>query len=246
MEDQNSQKIDNIAIEQNKMAALNEMISMLAHQWRQPLSAIGANVAKIELDVSLGSVDENELLTSVTSMKKSLEYLSKTIDDFRNFFTPSQSKSFISTKKLIERAEDIISIALAQNRVMFIIEEPFCEVELELYVNEVVQVLVNLLQNALDEINSRTKKGGCIWVECILLDEWIQLEIKDNAGGIDEDIMEKIFQPYFSTKKKKNGGGLGLYMARSVIEQHCDGVLEVSNSEIGAIFTIKLPIKREK
>lgn len=245
MNQNNLPQIDNIAIEQDKMSSLNEMISMLAHQWRQPLSAIGANIAKIELDASLGDIDSDELLSSVKSMKKSLAYLSNTIDDFRNFFTPSKEKSLINTKELIERAENIISIALAQNRVMFIIEEPFFEIDLELYVNEVVQVFVNILQNALDELNSQKRQGGCIWVSCKNEDNSVVFEIRDNAGGIDDKIMKQIFHPYFSTKKKKNGGGLGLYMARSIIEEHCNGRLSVENSEIGANFIIKLPIKEE-
>lgn len=235
-----------MAFEQNKMAAVGEMISMIAHQWRQPLSSMGATIARIEIDLLMDSFSKDELTKSCADMKSTIGYLSDTIDDFRYFFTPSKEKEQTTLEEIVSRTESVISISLAHNRITLIVDEPLVDVTLSLYVSEVVQVLINLLNNATDELISRKIVQPCIWISSAKIGNYVTISVRDNAGGIKDDIIDKVFDPYFSTKKKKNGSGLGLYMARNIIQRHCHGAISVRNGEEGAEFMLKIPIVDEE
>ena len=232
-----------MAFEENKMAAVGEMISMIAHQWRQPLSSMGAAIARIEIDLLTETINNEELKSTCNDMKTTIGYLSETIDDFRYFFTPSKEKEETTLQEIVSRTESVISISLAHNRITLIVDEPLVETPLLLYVSEVVQVLINMLNNATDELIDRKISGPCIWISSAKIGNYVTLSIRDNAGGIKDDVLPKVFDPYFSTKKKKNGSGLGLYMAKNIIERHCDGTISVRNSDEGAEFMIKIPIE---
>lgn len=233
------------AFEQNKMAAVGEMISMIAHQWRQPLSSMGAAIARVEIDLLTESLDLDALTTTCNDMKSTIGYLSDTIDDFRYFFTPSKEKEVTTLQEIVNRTQSVISISLAHNRITLIVDEPLVDTPLSLYVSEVVQVLINILNNATDELIDRKVTRPCIWVSSAKIGNYVTLVIRDNAGGIKEDVIPKIFDPYFSTKKKKNGSGLGLYMAKNIIQRHCHGNIEVRNGDEGAEFMIKIPIETD-
>ncbi len=230
------------SLERMKMEAVGEMISMIAHQWRQPLSAMGSQITKIELDIVMDEL-ESETLTDVCNlMKTQIAYLSETIDDFRFYFTPSEHQSSSSLHEIVERAENVISIALAQNRISMIVDENLVNETLHVHLNEVVQVVINIINNAMDELISKKCKSPFIQISSSIDEEMVHLYIKDNAGGIKDDVITKVFDPYFSTKKKKNGTGLGLYMAKNIIERHCGGLLRVKNVEHGAQFQLSFPI----
>lgn len=234
------------AFEENKNSAVGEMISMIAHQWRQPLSSMGAAVSRVEIDLLTESLSNDDLQKTCNDMKSTIAYLSETIDDFRYFFTPSKERETTSLQEIVSRTQSIISISLAHNRITLIVDDPLIDVGLSLYVSEVIQVLINILNNATDELIERHIPKPCIWISSAKIGSFVTLSIRDNAGGISEDVISKIFDPYFSTKKKKNGSGLGLYMARNIIQRHCNGTITARNSDDGAEFMIKIPIHIEE
>jgi len=234
---------DLFSLERMKMEAVGEMISMIAHQWRQPLTAMGSQIGQVEIDIAMDEMKPSGITDICNSMKAQITYLSETIDDFRFYFTPSANRSDSSLKEIVERSQNVISIALAQNRITMIVEEPLSDINLYVHLNEVVQVVINVINNAMDEMISRNTQAPFIRISSKVDAKMMHLYISDNAGGIDDKIINKIFDPYFSTKKKKNGTGLGLYMAKNIIERHCDGLLRVKNIEGGAQFELSFPIK---
>lgn len=230
------------SLERMKMEAVGEMISMIAHQWRQPLSAMGSQITQVELDIVMDELESKTVSKVCDLMKTQIAYLSETIDDFRFYFTPSEHQSSSNLNEIVERAENVISIALAQNRISMIVDENLVSETLHVHLNEVVQVVINIINNAMDELIARKSKSPFIQISSGMDEEMIHLYIRDNAGGISDDVITKVFDPYFSTKKKKNGTGLGLYMAKNIIERHCGGLLRVKNVEHGAQFQLSFPI----
>lgn len=232
-----------ILVEQSKSAAMGEMISMIAHQWRQPLQAVSILVQKLPLTKIIEGEISDELLDQVVKdVGTQLEYMSKTIDDFRDFFKPDKEKDKILVSKLIEKAIDFLSYMLKIDVVKLNIANKD-DIKLSLHVNEVVQVLINIIKNARDIMVEKNIQERVINVNSYINDSFVVIEIEDNAGGIPQDVINRVFEPYFSTKTNKNGTGLGLYMSKTIIEQHSQGKISVSNSELGAVFKIELPLK---
>lgn len=227
---------EKMLIQQSKMAAMGDMISMIAHQWRQPLNQLSYVMMNID-----GAYDERTLSRSYldTKLKEGenlLEYMSHTIDDFRDFFKPDKEKEELSLCDLVESAIGLIEKGLDQHHIT--LERQYtCDTNLLLYKNEMIQVVLNLLKNAQEALEERSegKISVCISEE----DNVAKISISDNAGGIKEENMEKIFEPYFSTKAH-NGTGLGLYMSKMIIEEHMQGSLRMRNIDDGAEFTIEL------
>jgi PAS domain S-box-containing protein len=230
-------------IQQSRLASMGEMIGNIAHQWRQPLNSLGTLVMELETKhyyedgVDDGFVDE-----FVDKCDTTLQYLSKTIDDFRNFFQPSKEMSLFNIQKLLQEVEYIMQIPLSNNDISLYIE---CSVDIEInsYKNELKQVIINIINNAKDALkeSDNSKKEHFIRLKVDDRSNSILLSIIDNAGGVPEEIIDKIFDPYFTTKFKSQGTGLGLYMSKTIVESSMDGVLEVTNSTDGAIFTIEIP-----
>ncbi|NOQ30290.1 MAG: response regulator [Helicobacteraceae bacterium] len=235
----------NDSLESIKSEAVGDMIAMIAHQWRQPLNTMATSVSNIELELIMDMLDTEDLAKTLIQMKTSIEYLSQTIDDFRYFFMPTKDKELVNTTEIFKRSQAIIDMKLAHNRIMMITNEPYVEEKVEVFTNELVQVIINIINNAMDEIISKSIPSPCIWISSSKDEEYIFIHIKDNAGGIPKDILPKIFDPYFSTKKKKNGSGLGLYMSKMIIEKHCNGDIYAKNVGNGVEFTIKLPYEKK-
>jgi len=232
-------------IEQSKSAAMGEMISMIAHQWRQPLQAVSVLTQKLPLLKMIdGDIDEEVLNKVVDDVGLQLDYMSKTIDDFRNFFKPDKDKQKVKLSKLIIKVEEFLSYMLKMEKVKINLsyEE---DITLELHYNEVMQVFINIIKNAVDAMKEHKIKDRYININFYKKDNHVIINFEDNAGGIDESILSKIFDPYFSTKSNKNGTGLGLYMSKTIIEEHSNGKLSVKNSPNGATFTIMLPLEKE-
>lgn len=233
----------NILVEQSKSAAMGEMISMIAHQWRQPLQAVSILIQKLPLMKMIEGEISDEILNQVVDdIGTQLEYMSKTIDDFRDFFKPDKEKEEITLSKLIEKAIDFLTYMLKVDTIK-LNKQAIDNCVVKVHINEVVQVLINIIKNARDvmvEKNDGTKRE--LNIKYYKNDAFAVIEIEDNAGGIPENIINRVFEPYFSTKTNKNGTGLGLYMSRTIIEQHSCGRLSVSNSDKGAVFKIELPI----
>jgi len=232
--EKNSKK-DKILFQQSRHAQMGEMIAMIAHQWRQPLSAIASATVVMDQKIKMGKFDDEIGKTISSNIYKYTEHLSTTIDDFRNFFKPNKKMKESNFEKIYEKTINLVDASLLKNNIA--IE---CNIinttDFYTFENELVQVLLNLIKNAEDiliENNIQNKKIS------ITIDG-LNLIVEDNAGGIPLKIIEKIFDPYFSTKNKKEGTGLGLYMSKTIIEDHCCGELSVENSENGAVFKIIL------
>lgn len=246
--EKNRQK-DKHIMQQSRMAQMGEMISMIAHQWRQPLGSISAVVAGMKLKILLNKFDltseegreANKQFTqeSLHKIEEYVRFLTNTIDDFRNFFKPDKHKESTSLLKLVHRTLEIIGKALEINGITVHVDS-YTSKEIMVYANEVTQVILNILKNAEDVFKERGVDSASIHI-AIFDEETTQvITIEDNAGGIPANILPHIFEPYFSTKQEKNGTGLGLYMSKIIIEEHCHGSLTAENTPVGAKFTIKI------
>ncbi|WP_198305753.1 PAS domain-containing sensor histidine kinase [Arcobacter vandammei] len=237
---ENKQKI---LIEQSKSAAMGEMISIIAHQWRQPLQAISILNQKLPMMKMLKGEISDENLEDVTNgINLQLDYMSKTIDDFRDYFKPNKRKEETKIENILNKSIDFLSYLLKLNSIKINIKNS-SNSKIEVFLNEMVQVFINLIKNSCDIMVEKNIEKREIFINCFEKDGKLFVEFEDNGGGISSKIIAKIFDPYFSTKNNKNGTGLGLYMSKTIIEQHSFGKIYVQNSEIGAKFTIELPLK---
>lgn len=231
-----------ILIAQSKSAAMGEMISLIAHQWKQPLQTLSILVQKLPLSkLSEGIISEELIDGVVVDASKQIDYMSKTIDDFRDFFKPNKIKKEIQASLLIKKALNLLTYMIHINDIELIVNIKD-EVYIKTHINEMVQVFLNIIKNAKDILIQRDVVNKRIIINQYKKDKEIVFEIYDNAGGILEQNLTKIFQPYFSTKSNKEGTGLGLYMAQTIVKDHCNGQILVENNKDGAIFTIKLPL----
>jgi PAS domain S-box-containing protein len=231
---------EKIMIAQSRHAAMGEMISMIAHQWRQPLSVISMASNNILADIELECVDNESLKeVSLEIIEQTLE-LSKTIDDFRNFFKPNKSTEAIFIKNIFDEVFHIMGKSL-ENHEVKVIKEFHNSKKINTYSRELMQVLINIIKNAKEALVDNNIQHKQIIITIEENQENIIIKIQDNAGGIKEDIMYRIFEPYFSTKNEKSGTGLGLYMSKTIIEKHLRGTIDAYNKDEGACFHITLP-----
>ena len=232
---------DKAMLQQSRLAQMGEMISMIAHQWRQPLSAISATSGSLTLKAKLDKLDNDTAVELGEKISEYAQHLSSTIDDFRDFFKPNKQIVDVTYKNLIQSVLSIIEDSIKTKNIE-LKQDLQSEAVLSSYPNELKQVILNLIKNAEDILLEKKIEHPVITIET----QDNILRVKDNAGGVSSDIIEKIFDPYFSTKTKKNGTGLGLYMSKTIIEDHCGGELRVYNDEFGAVFEMKLPTKTTK
>jgi len=226
-------------IQQSRLAQMGEIISMIAHQWRQPLAAISTTSMFLELKAKHNSAPPELVSRKVKEISELSQYLSRTIDDFRDFFKPNRSKVSTSYEEIIASVVNMIGPSLISKGISFKIDQQSQE-RFFTYSNKVKQVLLNLIKNAEDVLTERQVVSPKITIRTYEDEDVSVLEVLDNAGGIDTDVMEKIFDPYFSTKSERNGTGLGLYMSKVIVEKHCGGILSVENTQEGAVFRIVL------
>lgn len=232
---------ERMMISQSRLAAMGEMMSMIAHQWRQPLATTTLMITNERIASMIAGNEPNNSDKILDKISDTMIYLSDMIDDFQTFFKPDKSTEKISTCTLVERMQHFIQTRLTLEKVHIHIEE--CEeMFIDTYANEVVQILINIVNNAVDALIERKREERHIWISVHGGKKDATISIEDNGGGIQSDIIEKVFDPYFSTKSK-NGTGLGLYMAKMIIDKHVGGRLSVDNTQKGARFTIVLPKK---
>lgn len=224
---------------QQRLAQQGEMLSMIAHQWRQPLTAINATASNLLVKNMLNNIDSKELEKELTLITDYSQHLSSTVNDFRNFFKPVKDKENISLEKLVEKSLKIIKTSIEFDGIE-LVKNYSSNRTISTYSNEIQQVILNIIKNAQDALIHRNIKDKKIFIETKNVQNRVILTIADNAGGIDKKIIQKIFDPYFSTKNKQEGTGLGLYMSKTIIVEHCKGKLSVDNNKYGAIFTIEL------
>jgi len=235
----NRQK-DQQMLEQSRLAQMGEMLSMIAHQWRQPLGAITATTGSISLHMQLDANDEEFIEERLQKINTFTQYLSTTISDFRNFFKPDKEQTLTSLNEVVSGSLKIIGTSLEAQGIQV---ETFLESKDEFlsFPNELKQVVLNILKNAQDVFLDKEIKNSRLLLKTRSTSEGYELSICDNAGGISEEIMAHIFDPYFTTKHQSDGTGLGLYMSKMIVEDHCNGKLNVKNSSEGACFYLFLP-----
>jgi len=226
-------------LHQSRLAAMGEMMSMIAHQWRQPITPIVMSANNVILEFEMGKVEKTEVVGHLQSILDQVTYLSQTIDDFRSFFDPNRKKQWITIGKVVNEAKKILSKSLEANNISLRIEQEGDD-NVFIYENELVQTLLNIIKNAKDELVAHVKDGREIQVWSSVGEENAVIRIEDNAGGIPEENLYRIFEPYFSTKGE-NGTGLGLYMSDVIIGKHFHGTIKAENTQQGARFTITFP-----
>ncbi len=229
-------------IQQNRLAQMGEMLSMIAHQWRQPLTAISATTNNLIIRLVLDKkIDNESLKKEISLISEYSQHLSMTIDDFRNFFKSNNNKMNTTLESIIENSINIVKNSLDSNSITLKTEFN-CHKNINVFATELNQVILNIIKNSEDALVENCILNSEICIKTYHEDSYVIIEIKDNAKGIDESIIDKVFDPYYSTKKEKEGTGLGLYMSKIIVNDHCNGFLSVKNDNNGAIFKIKLPI----
>jgi signal transduction histidine kinase len=224
-------KKDKLVQEQSKLASMGEMIGSIAHQWRQPLNALNINIQNLDDDYDDGLIDRKFIENYISKNRRIISFMSQTIDDFRNFFRVDKEKKEFSVKEAIENVLNIQSAMFIEHKISLDIEgEDFTHFGLY---TEFQQVLLNIINNAKDQIVENKIEEGKITIT--LKDNHIF--IKDNAGGINESIINRIFEPYFTTKEEGKGTGMGLYISKLIVE-NMNGKLKIENSLLGATFII--------
>ncbi|UTJ07094.1 HAMP domain-containing sensor histidine kinase [Arcobacter roscoffensis] len=237
---------EQILIQQSKLAAMGEMIGNIAHQWRQPLNALGLVMQNIQFSYQMDELDDEFMQRSIDKVNTLTKSMSKTIDDFRNFFKPTKEKLQFNLKDLVLKSSSLVESAFSHHEIN-IMHKDFVDIDVYGFDNEFSQTILNVLNNAKDAIVENKISDGIVSITLDQDEKFGRVIIHDNAGGVPEDIIEKIFNPYFTTKEEGKGTGIGLYMSKIIVEQNMDGKLEVKNEDDGATFTISIPLfKGEK
>ncbi len=226
---------DQILIQQSRLAAMGEMIGNIAHQWRQPLNAIGIIIQNIMGAYEFNKLDIEYLNTAVEKSLQILKHMSQTIDDFRNFFKPNKEKELFSLMETIRKTVSFLMVSFQEYNINIEIKIEK-DIKIMGYQNEYNQVILNIINNAKDVIIERKIPDPEIIIKLFEQNNKSAVSIYDNAGGIEENIIEKIFDPYFTTKEK--GTGIGLYMSKMIIEKNMGGRLTVRNTKNGVEFLI--------
>ncbi len=235
-----NRKKDQQLIEQSRLAQIGNMLSMIAHQWRQPLSAISMDANNMLLDISMGKFSSTISEEHTKSIVEQTQNLSETIDNFRNFFKPDKAISKVSIKDVIEQTLSMVEDSLKNNKIKLTTSFE-TEKQVDAYPRELMQVFVNIITNAKEALVFKKTKEAQINIRVYEDEKNIYTEVCDNGGSIDADILLKIFDPYFSTKNEKNAVGLSLYMSKMVVEEHLYGKLSAQNTDGRVCFIVELP-----
>jgi len=229
-------------LQRNRLVLKGEMINMIAHQWKQPLNNLSLINQMHILDYEAGELNDKTMLDFVKDSSVQIQQMSQTIADFTNFFRPEINQKEFYLSDVINQSIELLKPIFQKEKIFLILDlEENTEIKLKGYPNELGQMIMNILNNAKDALIENEIETKKVWIYGKRINDRIHFYIEDNAGGIPKPIVEKIFDPYFSTKAK-NGTGLGLYMSKIIVEEHMKGQLSVSNSDRGALFEIILPL----
>ncbi|WP_072682024.1 cache domain-containing protein [Arcobacter sp. LA11] len=209
---------EKLLIQQSKMATMGEMIGNIAHQWKQPLSVISASNGMLKFSKEFDNFTEQEFDDATVAIDDSVKNLSTTIDDFRNFFNPNKKHITFNLEEAFSKTFKLISSQFKNNNIEII--EDIKSVEIYGLENELLQTLINILKNAKEELVKKDKKERrLLFIKTKEKSNQVKIKIRDNAGGIPEEILEKVFEAYFTTKEEEGGTGIGLYMSKQIIER---------------------------
>ena len=244
---QKNQKIQEQLYKSEKMASMGEMIGNIAHQWRQPLSVISTSSSGIVLQKEHGILTDDLLIESCNAITNNTKYLSKTIDDFKDYIKGDKIKKQFNLKILIDSFLNLVNGSIKCNSINIVLDLQE-NIKINGYDNELIQCFMNIFNNSKDALNEVENKY--IFIFTSIENDKVLIKIRDNAGGIDSDIVSKVFEPYFTTKHKSQGTGLGLHMTYNLIVDGMNGTIEVINKDYeyneieytGAEFVITLPL----
>jgi len=243
--DENQKQYELLA-QKTKLIAMGQMLENIAHQWRQPLSLITISTSTIKIQKELDILEDDFLLSSLNTIENSAYHLSETIEDFRDFFKPDKEKSLFSMNSVIDKTFKLLQTQFDNKQIKVI--KDIEDLTINGFEREFLQVLLNILKNSMDALDV-VDTERYVFIDIFKEDSTLFIKIKDSAGGVNEDIIKRIFEPYFTTKHQSQGTGIGLYMSEEIITKHMDGELTVQNVDyefegkrlIGAMFIISLP-----
>lgn len=227
-----------LLVQQSRLASMGEMIGNIAHQWRQPLNALALLIQKVQLFSQRGKLTEALLEENVTKAIRIIENMSTTIDDFRDFFKPDKQKESFDFKTVMHDVMSLLEASFVENNIQvdIQIEQPKCEIYG--FKNEFAQVIINLLNNSKDALREKNIQEGKISIVGKVYKGYTVLNISDNAGGIPDEIIDRIFEPYYTTKEEGKGTGIGLYMSKMIVEDNMNGQIQAHNTDEGVEFNM--------
>jgi len=223
----------------SRSAAMGDMISMIAHQWRQPLSLITTVMSNMRIKKELDTLDDDTFHNSFKKIEETIYYLSDTVNDFRDYFKPNKVKSSVNLYELFSKSIFFLKDEMAQYDIKYTINIDK-DIEIYSYKNELLQCIINIIKNSIDAFKEKEITNKNITVTLEKEQDMLTLYIQDNAGGISKEHLTKIFEPYFSTKSK-NGTGLGLYICKTIIEKHLQGNITLESDTNGTKVALSLP-----
>lgn len=235
---------DHIMHDQAKSAQMGEMLRMIAHQWRQPLNAISASSIELSLKNTLNQLDDALIEEHSSFVQEQTKMMSKTINDFMEFFKPEQKKRHFTMKEIFDEILTLMGVQI-KNRGILLHYDQCQQTELYSYFKELIHVIINLLSNSRDAFEESHSSKRDIFVACRQEQEDLIITISDTAGGIPESIIDNVFDPYFTTKEQGKGTGIGLYMSKRIVEEILKGTIDVHNDNDGAVFTLSIPTKKK-
>lgn len=232
---------DRLFLMQTRQAQMGEMLSMIAHQWRQPLAIMSALMSRQKINIMLERSTLDEIIRSFDEMEIQVQHLSRTITDFKDFFKPDKQTAMTKSSLIVSKTLELVEHTLMNKNINVEVDHSN-DTEYRTYENELIQVMLNLIKNAQDAFEEKKVQNPLIVIRSGQSEGNIIISVEDNAGGIDPAFIDTIFSPYTSTKKE-NGTGLGLYMSKTIIEEHCHGAIRVENIREGACFTLRFPMQ---
>jgi len=241
---------DKLLFEQSKMASMGEMIGNIAHQWRQPLSIISTSATGMQIKKEYGILEDNDFIGNCEAINKNVQYLSKTIDDFRDFIKGDREKTHFRLQDNITSLLKLVDSSIKSNHINLILDIDN-DIELYGYSNELIQCFMNIYNNSKDVLEDKKEEDRFIFISSKVINGQAIIEFKDTGGGIPNKVLPKIFEPYFTTKHKSQGTGLGLHMTYNIIVDGMKGTIFAKNIKFehnnktyqGSVFTISIPTK---